>query len=405
MIPNKYLYILLIAITAIGFVLLSASNQTVSAADVQIYRDSAVIRTNAPIDLNDLEVINIYGRYSIYVDENLIGKRVKFLWNNKEMEGTIEKLAGDILIVKDSEGYYHRVDISQVLFRDLEIRRTVLNPNGTVYVNVGGLSWRGSSSLYLLNTRSLLETGFLITNNNRVRFRADIVELIDTNLNDFLYSRRFIEPDHKIMADMETSQPVDLDGILNSRMVYTIRNLDIPPMSKISKTVQSSEVQTTRINEINFYLSSYSEKISNQGNPILMLKFETELEIPSGNIDIYEENGRFVKSIPTGYYPKGSEVTLTLWENKKVEYRIDVTNVLNRCSLGTCKPILLSSNMTIKLKNLNEQKERVDIKIILQENMEVVSGPARIEGNELLVTLELSPGEERTVQISLRGKE
>lgn len=405
MIPNKYLYILLIAITAIGFVLLSASNQTVSAADVQIYRDSAVIRTNAPIDLNDLEVINIYGRYSIYVDENLIGKRVKFLWNNKEMEGTIEKLAGDILIVKDSEGYYHRVDISQVLFRDLEIRRTVLNPNGTVYVNVGGLSWRGSSSLYLLNTRSLLETGFLITNNNRVRFRADIVELIDTNLNDFLYSRRFIEPDHKIMADMETSQPVDLDGILNSRMVYTIRNLDIPPMSKISKTVQSSEVQTTRINEINFYLSSYSEKISNRGNPILMLKFETELEIPSGNIDIYEENGRFVKSIPTGYYPKGSEVTLTLWENKKVEYRIDVTNVLNRCSLGTCKPILLSSNMTIKLKNLNEQKERVDIKIILQENMEVVSGPARIEGNELLVTLELSPGEERTVQISLRGKE
>ncbi|MCS7122756.1 MAG: hypothetical protein NZ908_02260 [Candidatus Micrarchaeota archaeon] len=430
MISNNYIYILLIVVAVLGFVFLSANNPKVSTDEISIYRDSALIRVvDREVDLGDLDIINIYGRYIMYVDQNVVGKKVKFIWNNREMEGTVEKLSDDFAIVRDNDGYYHRIHINQLLFKDREIRRIVLDPDREVYVHIDKLSWKGSSSLNLHLQDDTLEVGFIITNNNRVDFRADVLKLIDTNMKVPFYTYPIL---HRA-ADSDSGS-VDVREIMDSRMVYKITNIHIPAMSKISRAVQSSRVSVNRTNHIDFYLPLYTERFSVQGNPMLMLKFRTNLDIPSGTIDIYDdtrfvtfpgtnyhpgsvevEPGRWanitidkaevdvklVKSIDIPYYPKGSDVELSLWENRKIQYKIDVLNTINRCSAGICTPEVVSSDITITLKNLNNHTERVDLRIYVNNNMDVESDQVVVDGNKLLTTVYLSPEEERIIQISL----
>ncbi|MEM4384967.1 MAG: hypothetical protein QXD03_00245 [Candidatus Anstonellales archaeon] len=375
--------------------ILTALNISTYPTQLYIYRDSALMKIDSRIDLDGLSVLNIYGRYNLLKMNNYLGTRVKFIWNNREVQGTVVGIDEYTVIVKDSEGYYYRIDPNSLVTQDANLTSTLLDPIGYVYVNIDRLKWEGSSILRLDPLNSSLDIGFKIINNNRREFRYDQVELVDANL------RRY----HPILyryQSFQLKEASELDKqITMSRIVYTIKDLVIPAMSTISRTVESKDLKEDRVNRIFGYL--YNQEVySQKGNPSLYINFRAPTDIPSGTIEIYDEYGRLLNVVDIDYYPKDSSVELYIWENRGVEYNILYRNVLNRkCDLGMyCTREIIRSNIEISLKNLNPYRENVEISIWLDGNY-TAQGDLRINNNTLFARVELGPGETKTLMAEL----
>ncbi|MEM0471026.1 MAG: hypothetical protein QXL02_01955 [Candidatus Anstonellales archaeon] len=375
---------LLILLTALN---ISSTHPT----QLYIYRDSALMKIDSRIDLDGLSVLNVYGRYNLLKMNNYLGTRVKFIWNNREVQGTVVGIDEYTVIVKDSEGYYYRIDPNSLVTQDTNLSSTLLDPIGYVYVNIDRLKWEGSSILRLDPLNSSLDIGFKIINNNRREFRYDQVELVDANL------RRYYPILYRYQS-FQLKEASELDKqITMSRIVYTIKDLVIPAMSTISRTVESKDLKEDRVNRIFGYL--YNQEVySQKGNPSLYINFRAPTDIPSGTIEIYDEYGRLLNVVDIDYYPKDSSVDLYIWENRGIEYNILYRNVLNRkCNFDMyCTREIIRSNIEISLKNLNPYRENVEISIWLDGNY-TAQGDLRINNNTLFARVELGPGETKTL--------
>lgn len=387
-----YRYFALGAVILGLLILLTALNiPSTHPTQLYIYRDSALMKIDSRIDLDGLSVLNVYGRYNLLKMNNYLGTRVKFIWNNREVQGTVVGIDEYTVIVKDSEGYYYRIDPNSLVTQDTNLSSTLLDPIGYVYVNIDRLKWEGSSILRLDPLNSSLDIGFKIINNNRREFRYDQVELVDANL------RRYYPILYRYQS-FQLKEASELDKqITMSRIVYTIKDLVIPAMSTISRTVESKDLKEDRVNRIFGYL--YNQEVySQKGNPSLYINFRAPTDIPSGTIEIYDEYGRLLNVVDIDYYPKDSSVDLYIWENRGIEYNILYRNVLNRkCNFDMyCTREIIRSNIEISLKNLNPYRENVEISIWLDGNY-TAQGDLRINNNTLFARVELGPGETKTL--------
>ncbi|MEM2054526.1 MAG: hypothetical protein QW336_02090 [Candidatus Anstonellales archaeon] len=371
--------------------LLTALNISTHPTQLYIYRDSALMKIDNRIDLDGLSVLNIYGRYDLLKMNNYLGTRVKFIWNNREIQGTVVGIDEYTVIVKDPEGYYYRLDPNSLVAQDTNLTSTLLDPIGYVYVNIDRLKWEGSSILRLDPLNSSLDIGFKIINNNKREFRYDQVELVDANL------RRYSPILYKYQS-FQLKEASELDKqITMSRIVYTIKDLVVPAMSTISRTVESKNLKEDRVNRIFGYL--YNQEVySQKGNPSLYINFRAPTDIPSGTIEIYDEYGRLLNVVDIDYYPKDSSVDLYIWENRGIEYNILYRNLLNRkCDQYMyCNREIIRSNIEISLKNLNPYRENVEISIWLDGNY-TAQGDLGINNNTLFARVELGPGETKTL--------
>ncbi|MEM1971211.1 MAG: hypothetical protein QXM92_01960 [Candidatus Anstonellales archaeon] len=371
--------------------LLTALNISTHPTQLYIYRDSALMKIDNRIDLDGLSVLNIYGRYDLLKMNNYLGTRVKFIWNNREIQGTVVGIDEYTVIVKDPEGYYYRLDPNSLVAQDTNLTSTLLDPIGYVYVNIDRLKWEGSSILRLDPLNSSLDIGFKIINNNKREFRYDQVELVDANL------RRYSPILYKYQS-FQLKEASELDKqITMSRIVYTIKDLVVPAMSTISRTVESKNLKEDRVNRIFGYL--YNQEVySQKGNPSLYINFRAPTDIPSGTIEIYDEYGRLLNVVDIDYYPKDSSVDLYIWENRGIEYNIVYRNLLNRkCDQYMyCNREIIRSNIEISLKNLNPYRENVEISIWLDGNY-TAQGDLGINNNTLFARVELGPGETKTL--------
>jgi len=371
--------------------LLTALNISTHPIQLYIYRDSALMKIDNRIDLDGLSVLNIYGRYDLLKMNNYLGTRVKFIWNNREIQGTVVGIDEYTVIVKDPEGYYYRLDPNSLVAQDTNLTSTLLDPIGYVYVNIDRLKWEGSSILRLDPLNSSLDIGFKIINNNKREFRYDQVELVDANL------RRYSPILYKYQS-FQLKEASELDKqITMSRIVYTIKDLVVPAMSTISRTVESKNLKEDRVNRIFGYL--YNQEVySQKGNPSLYINFRAPTDIPSGTIEIYDEYGRLLNVVDIDYYPKDSSVDLYIWENRGIEYNILYRNLLNRkCDQYMyCNREIIRSNIEISLKNLNPYRENVEISIWLDGNY-TAQGDLGINNNTLFARVELGPGETKTL--------
>ncbi|MEM0455740.1 MAG: hypothetical protein QXI75_00355, partial [Candidatus Anstonellales archaeon] len=262
-----YRYFALGAVILGLLILLTALNiPSTHPTQLYIYRDSALMKIDSRIDLDGLSVLNVYGRYNLLKMNNYLGTRVKFIWNNREVQGTVVGIDEYTVIVKDSEGYYYRIDPNSLVTQDTNLSSTLLDPIGYVYVNIDRLKWEGSSILRLDPLNSSLDIGFKIINNNRREFRYDQVELVDANL------RRYYPILYRYQS-FQLKEASELDKqITMSRIVYTIKDLVIPAMSTISRTVESKDLKEDRVNRIFGYL--YNQEVySQKGNPSLYINF------------------------------------------------------------------------------------------------------------------------------------
>lgn len=361
-----------------------------SPPELILYRDLAIIKINNELDISNLKLGEIYGRYELLKTEKYVGKQAKFLFNNKELEGVVIEKKDGYLIIKDQDGYYYKVPISSAIFKEYNIESLIIKPISNTYVSIYDLNWRGKNILRVESyNRAYLDIGVEIANNYDKSFTFKAVELIDTNIGRNFY--------YGVALKAMEFEGVEAGRVMDSKILYRISNLIIPAQSKISKTLFAYEVDLSRVNKISFYIPTYRDYNTIKGNPSIYISFLAPNDIPSGNLDIYHGD-RLVKSISSSYYLKNNEINLELWENKGIEYTIEVKNKLTTDNYRTYP---VSTELIVRLKNINVNPEIVSIELYLDRIVESVEGDFSLEGNIIKAKVNLTSGTERELKAKI----
>ncbi|NPA22522.1 MAG: hypothetical protein GXN92_03020, partial [Candidatus Micrarchaeota archaeon] len=217
---------LLIGLISLGFILMLIGftvPSTSSSLTTYIYLDGAFVLKDQPfyLDINTYPDL-LVGRFTLNKN-TLLGKKAAFIWNEKELQGTIVRVEGSILYINVS-GLIYRVPLADAALEQLETEIEVI-PQDIVGVGVKSLSWRGDTILYY-GDPATLDIGVTITNNGDWEYVGPFYLVASS-----LPRERKYYPLYEIMPlaveEKAAFSPYEEEKSLSSKLVYKINNIQL----------------------------------------------------------------------------------------------------------------------------------------------------------------------------------
>lgn len=367
------------------FISLYALNPNIKFSEIVIYREGALLRVTENIDISGLDIFGVYGRYDIFENNSYVGKQVKFIWNQNEKRGIVERFENGVLIIKDEEGFLYRLSPEAVIFKESDLVTKTLVPKDHTYLGIAKVGWSGKHMLRIDQNKGILDVGIEMYNDNYMDIKANTVELIDTYITSF-YPR--LKPQFMYQS---LEQGIEQGRVLESKIKYKLDNLILPAKSRISRSVAKYELDLNRTNTISLSIP-YTKYIVYRGHPELSISFQVPIDIASGTLDIYDRS-LLVNSRSIEHYLKDNFITLNLWENKGIEYLVEMTNNIVTQDYRT---YIVDGKISVQLKNNNNIAEEVVVEVNVWEDYEV-SGDFVLDKGKLVARYKLSPGESKTL--------
>ena len=371
---------ILMPFLAISFNLIGSNN-----INMYIMRDGAFLITDKEIYLSE-KPDEIIGRYSIKEKEDIENLRVKFVWNNKELTGTLVK-ENNIIYIKGDDGFYYPFS-SNIAYEKLPKPTYKIVPDGPIMYLNNNLGWEGNHILVFNKDKSILEIGYKIYNKNNFVIKGAAI-LIDSNINRFRFNSYFKALEFRAA---ETDQITQYQGLL-SRVSYKAQ-IDLSPMEEKSIWIDQYQLDVNKTSYI-----SPSIFYKTKSNPTINLIFKAPADIPSGKISIVEEDGSpaSIMTLPT--HTKNQEVVLNLFPNQYIEYEYSPT-LTHSYRNNIYKVEMLKYDLIIT--NYNNVSESAYIEINIPSDYEVENhiGDLNLNKDKLTKILNLSAGQ----TITLSGK-